>query len=355
MAVMLLFVVFELVGMITVQKLFYFILIYFLNMAKIFVTRAIPNIGIEKLKSAGHEVVVSTKDGVLTRTELLETVSAQPYEAIVSLLSDTIDAEVLAHAPKVKIVANYAVGYNNINVADATQAGVVVTNTPDVLTDSVAEFTVALLLAVAKRIPEAERFTRAGTYEGWAPQLLLGSDLKGKTLGIVGAGRIGCRVAEIMSRGFGMKIAYCDMRRNEYLDALEDVTYYEQVNDLLPNVDVVSIHVPLLPSTHHLIGTEQFALMKRTAYLINTARGPIVDETALVSALSEGLIAGAGLDVFEAEPKVTEALLTMENVVLTPHIASATQETRDKMSVMVANNVLAVLSGKHPPNQVVNS
>lgn len=322
-------------------------------MAKIFITRAIPHVGIDKLVAAGHEVVVSEKDGVLTREEFVEAISKQPYDAIVTLLSDTIDAEVLAHAPEVKIVANYAVGYNNINVADAHTAGVVVTNTPDVLTDSVAEFTVALLLAVAKRIPEAERFTRTLRYEGWAPQLLLGSDLKGKTLGIVGAGRIGYRVAEIMSRGFGMKIAYCDMRRNEYIDALEGVVYYEHLHDLLPQVDVVSIHVPLMPSTQHLISTNQLALMKPTAYLVNTARGPIVDEHALVHALQNGVIAGAGLDVFEAEPVVTEALLGMENVVLTPHIASATRETRDKMSLMVADNVLAVLSGETPRNAVV--
>ncbi|MEY3784608.1 MAG: hypothetical protein RLZZ230_930 [Candidatus Parcubacteria bacterium] len=266
-----------------------------------------------------------------------------------SLLTDTINESVLTAAPQVKIVSNYAVGFNNIDVPALNAAGVVVTNTPGVLTDTVAEYTVALILTVAKRIAEGDRFTRAERYEGWAPELLLGSDLQGKTLGIVGAGRIGSGVARRMVSGFGMKVKYYDIARSEALEAEVACDYCESLEDVLRTADVVSIHVPLLPQTQHLINAERLAMMKSSAYLINTSRGPVIDEVALVEALKNKVIRGAGLDVYENEPALAAGLAELENVVLTPHIASASEETRDKMSELVAENMIAFFKGEEPP------
>lgn len=324
---------------------------YTVVMATIFVTRKIPAVGIDTLKTAGHRVVVSEKEGVLTKSELLAALAAEPYDALITLLTDTIDEEVFAAAPSVRLVANYAVGYNNIALEAAKARGVVVTNTPDVLTDTVAEYTVALMLAITKRVPEGDRFVRAGRYDGWAPELLLGSDLKGKTLGIVGAGRIGAAVAKIAHYGFGMNISYTD--RTPSLDpATVPAQYCATLEELLPVADVVSLHVPLVPETHHALDDRRLRLMKSTAYLINTSRGPVIDETALAQVLTEKAIAGAAIDVFENEPTVHPTLTGLDTVILTPHIASATKETRDKMSAMVADNVLAFFSGATPPHQV---
>ncbi len=320
-------------------------------MALVYVTRQIPEIGINLLSAAGHEVTVSDKDGVLSRTELLTALGEKEYEAVLTLLTDQIDAEVFAAAPKAKIFANYAVGYNNLNLEDAAAAGVTITNTPGVLTDTVAEYACALILAVAKRIPEGDAFTKAGKYEGWAPELLLGSDLKGKTLGILGAGRIGTGVAQRMSQGFGMNVIYYDINANEHIEKF-GATFKASVDDVLKEADVVSVHVPLLESTTHLINAERLAMMKPSAYLINTSRGPVVDEAALVAALKNQTIRGAGLDVFEAEPALAPGLAELNNAVLTPHIASASEETRDKMSEMAATNIIEFLAGNEPPNKV---
>ncbi len=321
-------------------------------MALIFVTRQIPEIGIKWMREGGHEVIVSEKDGVLTPEELREALAARPYDGVVSLLTDTIDASILSAAPSVKIVANYAVGFNNIAVKELNDVGVVVTNTPGVLTDTVAEFTVSLVLALAKRIPEADRFTRSGKYVGWAPELLLGSDLAGKTLGIVGAGRIGSGVARRLANGFGMKVKYYDIARSEALEAEVPSEYYESLDELLKVSDVISIHVPLLPQTQHLINAERLALMKPSAYLVNTSRGPVIHEAALVAALKKGSIRGAALDVFENEPALTPGLAKLDNVIVTPHIASASDETRGKMSELVGFNVNEFFLGHTPPNLV---
>jgi len=321
-------------------------------MALIYVTRNLPGNGIPLLREAGHEVIVSDKDGVLTKDELLQALSARPYEAVLSQLTDTIDADVLDAVPAVKIVANYAVGFSNIALDETNKRDVVVTNTPDVLTDTVAEFTVALLLAVAKRIPEAERFLRAGKYVGWAPELLLGTDLKGKTLGILGAGRIGREVATRAALGFGMKVIYNDIKRSDELEAAISCQFMESTEAVLQQADAVSVHVPLLDSTRHLLNADRLAMMKPTAFLINTSRGPVVDEVALVNALQNGLITGAGLDVFENEPDLAPGLKDLENVVITPHVASASAETRANMSVMSAENIIAFFKGEVPPNTV---
>ena len=321
-------------------------------MAQIFVSRKIPEVGITMLKEAGHDVTVSEKDGVLTKEELLNALGEKEYEAVLCLLTDTIDAEVFQASPKAKIFANYAVGYNNINVPEAHEAGVTVTNTPGVLTDTVSEYAFSLMMTVTKRVAEGDRFTRAGKYVGWAPELLLGSDLKGKTLGILGAGRIGSGLATRAANGLGMKVIYNDIKPNEMLEKDTGAVYKETTDDVLKEADVVSVHVPLLDATHHLINAERLAMMKPTAYLINTSRGPVIDEKALVEALKNKVISGAGLDVFEDEPALAPGLAELENVTITPHIASASIETRAKMSEMAAANIIAHLNGETPANVV---
>lgn len=317
-------------------------------MSSIFVTRKIPVPGIALLEDSGHKVVISEKDGVLTKQELMTALSKDSYDAILSQLTDTIDAEVFSCAPKLQVVANYAVGFNNIDLSEAKRRNILVTNTPGVLTQTVAEYTIALMLAVAKRIPESEVYLRSGKYDGWAPKLFLGTDLAGKTLAIVGAGRIGYEVAKKAFHGFDMKIAYYDIKPLPILESEMNATYYETVEGVLEVADIVSLHVPLLPETTHLINKERLSRMKKDAILINTSRGPVVDERALAEALEGRLIFGAGLDVFENEPQVDSLLLQQSHVVVTPHIASASKETRDAMSLIAAENILDVLNGKTP-------
>lgn len=321
-------------------------------MASIFVTRKIPQEGITLLESNGHDVTVSAKDGVLTKEELVRALTEKPYDAVICLLTDTIDAEVFDAVPTAKIFANYAVGFNNINLDDAKARSVTITNTPGVLTDTVSEFAFSLMLALAKRIPEADRFTREGKYEGWAPELFLGSDLKGKTLGILGAGRIGSGVAERAQKGLGMNVIYYDIKQSEEMEKAITCTFKPTVEEVLREADVVSVHVPLLDATHHLINAERLAMMKSSAYLINTSRGPVIEEVALVNALQKGTIRGAALDVFENEPALADGLAALPNVIITPHIASASDETRAKMSTIAAQNTIDFLSGKTPENIV---
>lgn len=319
-------------------------------MHKIYVTRRIPETGITMLKEKGYEVDVSTKDGVLTKAELVSALSKKPYDAVLSLLTDAIDADVFDAVPSAKIFANYAVGFNNIDLEAAKMRNIIVSNTPDVLTHTVAEHAFALLLALSSRVVEGDRFTRAGKYVGWDPLLFLGTDIRGKVMGILGAGRIGQDLARQAFGGFEMKVIYYDVRRNEEIENKYGAIFYETPEEVLKEADFVSIHVPLLPSTKHLINAERLRMMKKTAYLINTSRGPVIDEAALVEALKEGVIAGAGLDVFENEPALAPGLADLENVVITPHIASATVETREKMSEVAATNIIAVLEGREAPN-----
>lgn len=321
-------------------------------MSQVFVTRKIPSAGIEMLHNAGHEVTVSDKDGVLTREELLSALQQKQYDAVLCLLTDRIDKEVFDASPNAKIFANYAVGFNNINLDDAKQTGVTITNTPGVLTDAVCEYTLGLLLCVSKRITEADRFTREGKYEGWAPELFIGSQLKGKTLGILGAGRIGAGVAVRAFKGLEMNVVYYDIKQNEHIEEQAQAKYKQTVEEVLAESDFVSVHVPLLDSTRHLINGERLAMMKDSAYLINTSRGPVVDETALVEALRKKTIRGAAIDVFEDEPALAPGLADLENAVITPHIASATEEARGQMSEIAAQNIIDFLAGKTPPNVV---
>jgi glyoxylate reductase len=247
------------------------------------------------------------------------------------------------------MVANMAVGFNNIDVETATRLGVAVSNTPGVLSDTTADFAFALLMATARRIPEAERFLREGKYKGWGPLLFCGAEVHHSTLGLIGAGRIGKLMAK-RAGGFEMNVIYYDVYRMSPEEEAEYRVTYMPLDEVLKQADFVSVHTPYMPSTHHLISEREFGLMKPTAILINTARGPIVDEKALVQALQAGKIAGAGLDVFENEPAVEAGLLQMDNVVLTPHIASASLKTRTLMATMASDNIIAHIEGKRPPN-----
>ncbi len=319
-------------------------------MMRVYVTRPILGEGLEILKEKGHEVVVNPENKVLSKEELKN--CADGFDAVVTVIPDQVDAEVIASWHNVKIIANYAVGFDNIDVAAAASAGKVVTNTPGVLTEAVAEHTFALMLALAKKIIPADSYVRSGAYKQWEPMGFLGAQIWGKTLGVVGLGRIGKFVSEIANDGFRMNVIYFDHHRDEELEMTNKGMKYSTLEELLRVSDFVSIHVPLTPDTKHLINTNTLALMKPTAFLINTARGPIIDEAALVSALKSKKIAGAGLDVYEAEPALAEGLSDLENVVLTPHTASATYEARGAMSKIVAENILAVFEGKDAPNVV---
>ncbi len=320
-------------------------------MATIYVTRMIPENGIQMLRDAGHEVDINPDDRVLSKEELITALKAKPYDAVLCLLTDPIDAEVLDAAPNAKIFSNYAVGFNNINLEEAKKRNVMITNTPGVLTHTVAEHAVGLMLSLTSRIAEGDRFMRAGKYHGWAPMMLLGTDLKGKTFGLLGAGRIGYDAAVIVKNGLGMNVIYYDIKQNPEIETL-GATFRASVEEVLKEADVVSVHVPLLDSTRHLINAERLALMKKTAYIVNTSRGPVIDEAALVDALKSGTIAGAGLDVYENEPQMAPGLAECENAVITPHIASATNETRGEMARLAAQAVLDALAGKEPEHLV---
>ena len=320
---------------------------------KIFITQRIPEIGIKMLQDKGYEVDVSPKDGILTKEELVEALKVKPYDAVLCLLTNPINAEIFDACPTVKIFANYAVGYNNIDVAEATKRGIIITNTPGALTDAVAEHTVALIMSLVRRVTESDKYLRDGKFKGWEPMGFLGTDLKGKTLGVLGAGRIGFRVGEILKKGFGMTVSYYDVKKSEFFDGDLQATFFESPEELIKVADIVSVHVPLLDSTKHLINADRLAMMKKSAYLINTSRGPVVDENALVSALRGGVIAGAGLDVFENEPSLAPGLAELPNVVITPHTASATVTARDGMATLAAQNIIDMFSGKTPANKVV--
>lgn len=324
--------------------------------ARVLVTQQIPQEGLDLLRSAGTlQLEVNPTPGAIWTPEELRA-HVPDHDYLLCLLTDQIDAALLEAGvratPPLRLVANMAVGYNNIDVEAARRLGVLVTNTPGVLTEATADLTLALLLAVARRIPEADRFARAGRYTGWQPMLLLGAELPGKTLGIVGMGRIGQATAR-RALGFGMSILYTSRQplAPEAQPALN--ARFAPLEEVLRQADFLSLHVPYTPQTHHLLNAETLALMKPSAYLINTARGAIVDEAALVAALQAGRLRGAALDVFEDEPRIHPALLQMEQVVLAPHIGSATRETRARMATTAAGNILAHLRGETPPNLVI--
>lgn len=318
-------------------------------MAKIVVTGKIPEVALEKLKKS-HEVISWGEETPISRDELLKRVSGA--NVIVSLLTEKIDEEVLASAGNdLKAVCNVAVGYNNIDVAACKNKNVLVTNTPGVLTDATADIAMALILMTTRRLSEGERVIRNQDPWAWGMFYMLGSSIQNQTLGIVGMGQIGIATA-LRAKSFGMKIIYT--RRNRLDEKIEKElsAQYVSLDDLLQQSDIVSLHCPYSTETHHLISDAQLSKMKKTSYLINTARGPIVNEEALANALINKTIAGAGLDVYENEPKVNDKLLKLDNVVLLPHLGSATVETRTAMATTAANNALEILSGNKPLNPV---
>lgn len=317
-------------------------------MAKIFVTKQLPGNPLAGL--TGHDVSVSEKSSTLSSAELIEKISG--VDAILSLLTDKIDGEVMdAAGPSLKVISNYAVGFDNIDVAAATERGIVVTNTPcDEVNEAVAEHTWALIFALTRRIVEADEATRNGAYKGWEPDIFLGKTLKGKQLGIVGMGRIGEMVA-VRAKGFEMKVSYTKRTADPEAEARTGATF-KTLENLLADSDIVSLHVPLTPDTRHMISAKTLSLMKPGSYLINTARGPVVNEHDLVESLRNGHLAGAALDVFDNEPTIHPELVGMENVVLTPHIASATIESRNAMGKQAVDGLMNALSGTKPSNLV---
>ena len=322
--------------------------------ARVLMTQRAPQPAIDRLHEALDESALFINpdpDRIWTQEELVEQLRGGNYEALYCMLTNRIDGEVLDAAPGLKVVANMAVGFNNIDVAECTRRGIPATNTPGVLTDTTADFAWALLMAAARRVSEGERFLRAGKFHGWGPLMMVGHDVHGKTLGIVGFGRIGRAVAKRAS-GFDMKVLYHDRFPADPQTEQELNARSVSFDELLEQSDFVSLHTDYNPETHHLIGAPQLARMKSSAYLINTARGPIVNEAALVQALKDGQIAGAGLDVFESEPEVHPGLLELESAVIVPHIASASLETRASMGLTAAENVIAALRGERPPNVV---
>lgn len=318
-------------------------------MAKVYVTRKFPGPGLQQLWDSSHEVAVNEADRVVARSELLEAVSG--CGGILTQLQDRIDAEVLdAAGPGLRVVSNYAVGFNNIDVEAATRRGVVVCNTPDVLTEASADIAWVLLMGAARRVSEGDHLVRSGAWDGWRPTQLLGSDLVGRTLLIVGAGRIGAAVAR-RARAWDMRVLYTARETKPELERTVGAERMD-LDEALPLADFVSLHVPLTEETRHLIGAERLERMKPTAHLINTARGAVVDEQALVEALRSREIAGAGLDVYEREPRLREGLADCPNALLLPHLGSATEGTRSAMGEMAVGDLLAVLAGRRPAHPV---
>jgi glyoxylate reductase len=315
---------------------------------KIFITRQIPEIAEKLLSNKNYNVQVYSKNSQISKEELLRNV--KDADAVISLLNDNFDREVIDSMEKCKIIANYAVGYNNIDIEYAKTKNIIVTNTPDVLTDSTADLAITLALTCARRVLEGDRLIRSGKFKGWEPKLLLGIELKNKKFGILGAGRIGSATA-FRAKAFGSDILYYSKSKKE---ALEKKTGAKKVslNKLLKESDFISIHLPLNKATFHLINKENLKFLKKSSILINTARGEIIDEKELIKILKERKIFAAGFDVFENEPNINQELLKLDNVVLLPHIGSATEDTRNSMAELAARNVINVMEGSKPVTPV---
>ena len=336
---------------------------------RIFVTQKLPQPALDRLREV-CDYVIGCERGPLDRSALLA--GAREADGMISMLTDLIDREVITNSERLRIIANVAVGYNNIDLTSASQRGIVVSNTPDVLTDATADLTWALILAVTRRVVEADLFTRAGRFKTWDFDLFLGTGLTGKTLGIIGYGRIGKAVAR-RAAGFGLNVLYCGRDEIAFRDdrpravpaprtgtsPLSSSARFDGLaarragfHQLLEQSDIITLHTPLATATRHLIDRAALEHIKPTAYLINTARGPVVDEAALAEALAQGKLAGAGLDVYEREPEITSTLMTLPNVVLLPHIGSATYETRTAMALLAVENVIDLFSGRTPRNAI---
>lgn len=318
----------------------------------IYITRKIPEAGLKLLREKGITFDIGLEKCAPSKKDILKALKKKPYDGVISFLTDTIDKEIFDACPTAKIFANFSVGYDNVNLEDARSHNIFITNTPGTSSTAVAEHTVALMLALTTRLVEGDEFMRQGKYKGWNPDLFVGTDMKGKTIGLIGAGQIGTEVAKILHYGFGSKIIYSDVSDCVELDNIENTTRMT-TEEVLREADIVSLHVPLLPSTRHLINADSLKIMKKTAFLINTSRGPVVDEKALVYALKNNIIRGAALDVFEFEPKLTKGLAKLPDVIITPHIASARQSARDLMSEIAAKNIISVFETGKAINSVI--
>jgi glyoxylate reductase len=324
---------------------------------RVYITHPVPELALSMLREKGYDVTVGTASGIIPQKDIVKVLQkaekkGEGYHAILTLLTDKIDSAILDAGTSLQVVSNYAIGYDNIDVVVVTKRGVTVTNAPGNYTDTIAEHVVALMLSVTTRTTEADRYVRKGLYKGWDPMIFTGTDLSGKIIGLIGAGRIGGRVAYHVAKGFDTKVVYFDTRPNEKIECDCGAKRMNTLNELLAVSDIVSLHVPLLPSTHHMVDDVFLANMKKTAYIINTSRGAVVDEKKLVEALSKKVIAGAALDVFEFEPKLSKGLTKLQNVVLTPHIASASEHARNEMARVSAQNIIDVFEGRVPVGNV---
>ncbi|HLP86275.1 MAG TPA: D-glycerate dehydrogenase [Candidatus Paceibacterota bacterium] len=318
----------------------------------IYITRRIPEAGLKLLQEKGITYDIGEFKNPPTQKELIKALKKKPYDGVINFLTDKIDALVFDACPTAKIFANFAVGFDNIDIEEAKKRNIFVSNTPGTSAVAVAEHTVALMMALTTRLVEGDTFMRKDKYKGWDPNLLIGTDMKGKTIGLIGAGQIGTEVAKILHFGFGANVIYSDITPNPTLEQITGPTRKETA-EILREADIVSLHVPLLPTTKHLINKETLATMKKTAFLINTSRGAVIDEKALVEALEKDIIRGAALDVYEFEPKVTKGLLKLPDIILTPHIASSRQSARDKMAEIAARNIISVFETGKDINSVL--
>lgn len=317
----------------------------------IYITRKIPEPGLKLLDEKGIKYDIGNFKKPPTVKDLKKELQKKNYAGVVSFLTDKIDREIMEAFPEIKIYSNFAVGYDNLNVEDAKARGIFLTNTPGTSAMAVAEHTVALMLALTTRLVEGDEYMRRGKYKGWDPNIFIGTDLRGKVIGLIGAGQIGTEVAKMLRYGFGANIIYSDIKRNTDLENIDGIIKRE-TEEVLRESDIVSLHVPLLPTTKHLINSETLKTMKPTAFLINTSRGPVVDEKALIEALEKDIIRGAGLDVFEFEPKLSKGLTKLPDVIITPHIASSRQSAREMMSIIAAQNIISYFETGKPINNV---
>jgi len=319
---------------------------------KIYITRKIPEAGLRLLREKGIEFDMGTSKTPPSQKYIIKMLKNKPYDGVISFLTDKIDKSFFEACPSVRIYANFSVGFNNIDLDEAKRRGIAVTNTPGTSGTAVAEHAVALMFALTTRLVEGDKLVRSGKFKGWDPELLVGTDIAGKTIGLIGVGDIGSRVAHMLHSGFGVNIIYSDVNQNTPLEA-DTGAVKKETEEILRTADIISLHVPLLPSTTHLINKHSLATMKKTAIIINTSRGPVIDEKALFEALRDGVIAGAGLDVYEFEPKLTKGLNNLNNVVLTPHIASSRTTARNMMAEIAVKNIISVLESGVALNSVI--
>jgi len=316
----------------------------------IYITRKIPEAGLKILKDEGITFDIGNSKIPPTKKQLIKELKKKPYDGVISFLTDHLDKDIFDACPTAKVFSNFSVGFNNVDLEETCKRGIEISNTPGTSQTAVAEHTVALMLALTTRLVEGDEFMRKGKFKGFDPDLFIGTDMKGKTIGLIGAGQIGTEVAKMLHYGFNSNIIYSDICQNIELEKISGPTK-KTTEEVLREADIVSLHVPLLPETHHLINKKSLSRMKKTAFLVNTSRGPVVDEKALVEALRKNVIKGAAIDVFEFEPKLTKGLTKLSNIIITPHIASARQSARDMMSEIAAKNIISALK----TGKVINS